>query len=88
MFDADICLGIRFRETAQGVILSADPLALWNCVRSKLVCCETDNELNRLMLLETLQYHIKRGNINQNTCQSPEYPSLTKNIPFAKWRKT
>lgn len=39
MFEADVCLGIRLRETGQVFILSADASGFWGFLRSQLVCC-------------------------------------------------
>lgn len=37
MFDADVCVGIRLRETGEVMFLSADPLGFWDSFRSRLV---------------------------------------------------
>lgn len=37
MCDADVCLGIRLRETGQVFIFSADASGFWAFLRSKLV---------------------------------------------------
>lgn len=37
MFDADVCVGIRLRETGEVLFLSADPLGFWDSFRSQLV---------------------------------------------------
>ncbi|KAK5790637.1 hypothetical protein VI817_007924 [Penicillium citrinum] len=36
MFDADVCVGIRLRETGEVMFLSADPLGFWDSFRSRL----------------------------------------------------
>jgi hypothetical protein len=38
MCDADVCVGIRFRETGQVHILSADASGFWTFLTSQLVC--------------------------------------------------
>lgn len=40
MCEADVCLGIRLRETRQVYILSADTSEFWGFLRSELVCCQ------------------------------------------------
>jgi hypothetical protein len=38
MCDADVCVGIRMRETGQVHILSADTSGFWAFLTSQLVC--------------------------------------------------
>lgn len=38
MCDADVCVGIRMRETGQVHILSADTSGFWAFLNSQLVC--------------------------------------------------
>ncbi|CAG8280327.1 unnamed protein product [Penicillium salamii] len=40
MCDADVCVGIRLRETGQVFILSADTLGFWAFFTSQLVCLQ------------------------------------------------
>jgi hypothetical protein len=41
MCDADVCVGIRIRETGQVYILSADTSGFWAFLTSPLVCYRT-----------------------------------------------
>ncbi|CAG7957479.1 unnamed protein product [Penicillium salamii] len=40
MCDADVCVGIRLRETGQVFILSADTSGFWAFLSSQLVCLQ------------------------------------------------
>ncbi|CAG7956560.1 unnamed protein product [Penicillium salamii] len=40
MCDADLCVGIRFRETGQVFILSADTSGFWAFLSSQLACLQ------------------------------------------------
>jgi hypothetical protein len=40
MCDADVCVGIRMRETGQIYILSADTSGFWTFLTSQLVCAD------------------------------------------------
>lgn len=40
IYEADVCLGIRLRETGQVFILSADASGFWDFLGSQLVCCQ------------------------------------------------
>lgn len=44
MFDADVCVGIRLRETGEVMFLSADPLGFWDSFRSRLVHNTTNTQ--------------------------------------------
>lgn len=46
MCDADVCVGMRLRETGQVYILSSDTTGFWAFVRSQLVCCLISTILN------------------------------------------
>lgn len=48
MCEADVCLGIRLRETGQVYILSADPSGFWDFLRSQLVRCQVLGKRQRL----------------------------------------
>ena len=39
MYDADVCVGIRLRETGQVHVLSLDDSGFWAFLNSQLVCC-------------------------------------------------
>ena len=39
MCDADVCVGIRLRETGQVHVLSLDDSGFWAFLNSQLVCC-------------------------------------------------
>jgi hypothetical protein len=49
MCDADVCLGMRIRETGQIHILSADTSGFWAFLASQLVRCKVGfNAKNRI----------------------------------------
>lgn len=52
MCDADVCVGIRLRETGQVHILTADDSGFWAFLASQLVCHELRYPQKRLLILE------------------------------------
>jgi len=53
MCDADVCVGIRLRETGQVFILSADASGFWAFLGSQLVCLNYVSRENRTDLSRT-----------------------------------
>lgn len=56
MCDADVCVGIRIRETGQVYILSADVSGFWAFLTSQLVCYITFHIRERKLTCQSSHY--------------------------------
>ncbi|CAG8079185.1 unnamed protein product [Penicillium nalgiovense] len=62
MCDADVCVGIRLRETGQVFLLSADASGFWAFLGSQLVCFQLSLMKSRLTYQELLLSSPKTSN--------------------------